>query len=70
MDEDRDDPLDQADPGTTSILTPEGWEAASFVAPEPDWQLEDDGSYTAPDGRTRTWLLTGPEAGWTPPTEG
>jgi hypothetical protein len=48
-------------PGTTMVLTAEGWEAAEFIDPETDWQLQDDGSFLSPDGTMRTWLLTGPE---------
>jgi DNA-binding transcriptional MerR regulator len=49
------------EPGATRILTEEGWEDASFVDPDDDWRLLEDGSWTSPDGRTRTWLAVGPE---------
>ena len=48
-------------PGTTMILTERGWEAVDYIAPEDDWRVERDGSMTSPDGRTRSWLLTGSE---------
>ncbi len=44
-------------PGTTMVLTEEGWEASEFINPESDWSLLDDGSYLSPDGRSRTSLL-------------
>jgi hypothetical protein len=46
-------------PGTTMVLTEDGWEAVDYIAPEDDWHLAPDGSMTSPDGRTRSWLLTG-----------
>jgi hypothetical protein len=49
------------EPGVTRVLTEEGWEDASFVDPDDDWRLLGDGSWTSPDGRTRTWLSVGPE---------
>ena len=54
------DDLGHEDPGSTKVLTEEGWETADFVAPEADWHLENDGSFMSPDGRTRTWLIVGP----------
>ena len=47
--------------GTTFVLGSEGWEAAEYVAPGPDWQLEADGAYASPDGLTRTWPIGAPE---------
>jgi hypothetical protein len=41
------------------VLTEDGWEAVDYIAPEDDWHLAPDGSMTSPDGRTRSWLLTG-----------
>jgi hypothetical protein len=46
-------------PGTTMLLGDQGWEACEFVEPESDWSRLDDGSYVSPNGRLRTWLLTG-----------
>ena len=54
----REDDLDALVPGSTARLTPEGWERIEYMEPGDDWSLQDDGSYLAPDGRTRTWLLT------------
>ncbi len=55
--------VDEVGPGTTVTLSDEGWERTDYTAPEDDWTLEDDGSWLAPDGRTRTWL-----PGTEPPT--
>jgi hypothetical protein len=63
-DERRDEDLDadfEAEPGTTRVLTSGGWEEAPYIAPGDDWELADDGSWVAPDGLTRTWLLGGAE---------
>jgi hypothetical protein len=46
-------------PGTTMVLGDQGWEACDFVEPENDWSRLDNGSYVSPNGRLRTWLLTG-----------
>jgi hypothetical protein len=53
--------LDAHAPGTTAVLTEEGWEASEYVAPGDDWQPQDDGSWLSPDHQTRTWLPAGPE---------
>jgi hypothetical protein len=42
-------------------LTEEGWEEALYVDPSDDWSLLADGSWSSPDGRTRSWPLVGPE---------
>jgi hypothetical protein len=57
------DPRDaeECEEGVTRVLTEEGWEDAAFVDPEDDWLLLDDGSWSSPDGRTRTWPPFGPE---------
>jgi hypothetical protein len=47
--------------GMTLVLTERGWEASEYVDPEDDWSVQDDASYLSPDGRLRTWLLTGSE---------
>ena len=44
-----------SEPGTTAILTPEGWEVTDYVEPGDDWVLQGDGSYISPDGGIRTW---------------
>ena len=55
------EPADELDPGTSRVLTAEGWEVVPFVDPEDDWGLQQDGSWLAPDGLTRSWPLGGPE---------
>jgi hypothetical protein len=47
--------------GVTRVLTDEGWEDATYVDPEDDWLLLEDGSWTSPDGRIRSWPALGPE---------
>jgi hypothetical protein len=42
-------------PGSTAVLTDEGWQVVDYQDPADDWRLLPDGSYEAPDGRTRTW---------------
>lgn len=59
-------PRDELDPGTTRVLTAEGWEEAAYVDPDDSWQLLDAGSWVAPDGLARSWPLVGPE----PPGKG
>jgi hypothetical protein len=49
------------EPGTSRVLTESGWEDAGYVDPAEDWHLLADGSWESPDGRTRSWPLTGPE---------
>jgi len=51
----------EADRGTTRVLTVEGWEIVPYVDPEDDWELQEDGSWVAPDGITRSWPLVGPD---------
>jgi hypothetical protein len=51
------------DPGSTFVLTADGWEVAEYVAPEDDWVLRDDGSFESPDGTTRTWTPADPAGG-------
>jgi hypothetical protein len=50
-----------AEPGVTRVLTEEGWEESIYIDPADDWRLLDDGSWTSPDGRTRSWPVRGPE---------
>jgi len=57
---DEHDPMD-LEPGVTRVLTHEGWEDSQYVDPGDDWRLLDDGSWSSPDGRTRSWPLAGPE---------
>ena len=52
---------DDVDPGTTRMLTAEGWQLVEYVDPDDDWALQDDGSWLAPDGITRSWPLVAPE---------
>ena len=47
--------------GVTRVLTDEGWDDASYVDPADDWVLVDDGSWSSPDGRIRSWPAFGPE---------
>lgn len=54
-------PPDELDPGTTRVLTAEGWDEVTYVEPDETWQLLDDGSWVAPDRLTRSWPLAGPE---------
>lgn len=57
---DEPDPID-VEPGVTRVLTDEGWEESVYIDPDEDWRLLDDGSWSSPDGRTRSWPLAGPE---------
>ena len=52
---DRDDEREAIVPGTTAVLTAEGWESSEYVEPGDDWLAEPDGSLTSPDGSIRTW---------------
>jgi hypothetical protein len=54
------------EPGTTRVLTADGWELVPYVDPEDTWELRDDGSWLAPDGLTRSWPIAGPD----PPAPG
>lgn len=54
---------DDDEPGTTLVLTPEGWEASAYVEPGSDWIVRDDGSYESPDGTMRTWTPADPTGG-------
>lgn len=53
---------DDLEPGTTRVLTAEGWEEALYVEPEASWELLADGTWLSPDGRTRSAPLFGPDA--------
>ena len=53
--------LTDSEPGVTRVLTEEGWEESTYVDPSEDWRLHNDGSWWSPDGRTRSWPLSGPE---------
>jgi hypothetical protein len=57
---DRDDPI-ELERGVTRVLTDEGWDDALYVDPGDDWALLDDGSWSSPDGRTRSWPVLGAE---------
>lgn len=54
---------EELDPGTTAVLTAEGWEAAAYVEPGDDWIRREDGSLESPDGTMRTWMPADPEGG-------
>lgn len=47
--------------GVTRVLSYEGWEDVAYVDPEDDWLLLDDGSWSSPDGRVRSWPAFAPE---------
>lgn len=51
------------EPGSTFVLTVEGWEVTEYVAPEEDWVVRDDGSFESPDGTMRTWTPADPVGG-------
>jgi hypothetical protein len=51
------------EPGSTFVLTGEGWEVAEYVAPEDDWVVREDGSFESPDGTMRTWTPADPAGG-------
>lgn len=53
--------IELQEPGSTCVLTEDGWEMADYVDPADDWSLLSDGSYLSPDGTVRTWPLAGPE---------
>lgn len=55
------DELEAQEPGSTYVLTGDGWEVSDYVDPADDWSLQSDGSYLSPDGAVRTWPLAGPE---------
>jgi hypothetical protein len=44
-----------AEPGTTAVLTEEGWQVTDYEAPAAGWQLLSDGSWESPDGLTRSF---------------
>jgi hypothetical protein len=52
--------LDELEPGTSFVLTAEGWERVEYQEPGPDWRLRSDGSYESPDGLTVTWPIDPP----------
>lgn len=45
------------EPGTTTFLTEEGWQAGPYEEPGDGWRLLPDGSWEAPDGLTRSFPL-------------
>ena len=49
------------EPGVTRVLTEEGWEESRYIDPGDGWRLLDDGSWSSPDGHTRSWPAMGPE---------
>lgn len=54
---------EEEEPGTTFVLTAEGWEAAGYVGPSDDWIIRADGSFESPDGTMRTWTPADPAGG-------
>jgi len=54
---------EEEEPGTTFVLTAEGWEAAGYVEPGDDWVARADGSFESPDGTMRTWTPADPAGG-------
>jgi len=48
------------EPGTTSVLTEEGWQLTRYEEPGDDWRLLRDGSWESPDGLTRSFPLDTP----------
>lgn len=62
MDPIRDGTPEELEPGTTRVLTTEGWEESLYIEPDESWELLDDGTWLSPDGRTRSSPLVGPEA--------
>jgi hypothetical protein len=55
--------VEEVEPGVTRVLTEEGWEESIYIDPGEDWHLQDDGSWSSPDGRTRSWPLAAPDPG-------
>lgn len=51
------------EPGSTFVLTPQGWEAFEYTEPGDDWIARDDGSFESPDGTMRTWTPADPAGG-------
>jgi hypothetical protein len=51
---------DAGEPGTTAVLTEEGWQATDYEEPGTDWRLLPDGSWESPDGLTRSFPLDAP----------
>jgi len=54
---------EEQEPGTTAVLTAEGWERAAYVEPGDDWIARKDGSFESPDGTMRTWMPADPAGG-------
>jgi hypothetical protein len=46
-----------AEPGTTAVLTEEGWQVTDYEAPGEGWTLLADGSWESPDGQTRSFPI-------------
>lgn len=55
------DQIEAQEPGSTCVLTEDGWEVSDYVDPGNDWSPLADGSYLSPDGAVRTWPLAGLE---------
>ena len=61
VDDQRDEEVDELDPGRSFSLGNEGWEPVDYVVPGEDWVVQPDGSFLSPDERTRSWPEAGPE---------
>lgn len=48
------------EPGTTTLLTEEGWQAVPYEEPGDGWRLLPDGSWESPDRLTRSFPLDTP----------
>ena len=51
---------EEEEPGSSFVLTAEGWELTGYVEPAGDWIVREDGSFESPDGTMRSWTS------WTP----
>ncbi|MEK6720706.1 MAG: hypothetical protein AABZ33_08575 [Chloroflexota bacterium] len=51
---------EQGEPGTSFLLTDEGWQSVAYEPPEHDWELLADGSFRSLDGLTRSFPLDNP----------
>lgn len=57
---------EEEEPGSSFILTAEGWELTGYIEPGGDWTVRDDGSFESPDGTMRTltsWTPADPAGG-------
>ena len=57
---------EEEEPGSSFILTAEGWELTDYTEPAGDWIVREDGSFETPDGTMRTltpWTPADPAGG-------